>query len=201
MVGVGFGEGDFAGGGDDEGGGDGEAPGVGALIAVDEGDVDQDGAVVVLHGFGDGVGDAEGVGEDGAGVGEEGEAEVVVLDGEVVLAGELGRDGDEERAAFADGGEGLLPGFELGHAVGAPAAAEEEDDERADGEEVGGVDEAALAAVSLVRVVAAASGRSKVGAVAPTGRMRSSMPVEKRSWTASSVMARRWAGRGRGSGW
>ena len=69
MVGVGFGEGWCVcrlGWADDEGGGDGETPGVGALIAVDEGDVDHDGAVVLLHGFGDGVGDAEGVGEAGS---------------------------------------------------------------------------------------------------------------------------------------
>jgi len=144
VVGVGFGEGDLAGGGDDEGGGDGETPGVGALIAVDEGDVDHDGAVVLLHGLGDGVGDVEGVGEDRACVGEEREGEVVMLDGEVVLAGELGRDGDEQRSLFADGGEGGLPGFELGHAVRAPAASEEEDDERADAEEVRGVDEACV---------------------------------------------------------
>ena len=145
MVGVGFGVGDGAGYGvggvsggfDDEGGGDGETPGVGALVAVDEGDVDHDGAVVLLHGLGDGVGDAEGRGEVGAGVGEQGEGQVVVLDGEVVLAGELGGDADEERAVLADGGVGCLPGFELGHAVGAPAASEEEDDEWADGEEVG----------------------------------------------------------------
>ena len=37
---------------------------------------------------------------------------------------------------LADGGVCGLPGFELRHAVGAPAAAEEDDDERADGEEV-----------------------------------------------------------------
>ena len=141
VVGVGFGEGDFAGLCDDEGGGDGEAPGVGALVAVDEGDVDHDGAVVLLHGLGNGVGDVEGVGEHGAGVGEEGIGEVVVLGGEVVLAGKLGGDGDEECALFADGGEGGLPGFELGHAVRAPAAAEEDNDERADAEEVGGVNE------------------------------------------------------------
>ena len=78
MVGVGFGVGDGAGyvaggvsgGLDDEGCWDGETPGVGALIAVDEGNVDHDGAVVLLHGFGDGVGNAEGLGEVGAGVGE-----------------------------------------------------------------------------------------------------------------------------------
>ncbi len=149
MVGVGFGEDDFACLVDGEGGGDWEAPGVGALIAMDEGEVDHDGAVVLLHGFGNGVGDAEGVGEDGAGVGEEGEGEVVVLDGEVVLAGELRRDGDEKRSLFADGGEGGLPGFELGHAVGAPAASEEEDDEWADGQEVGGVDEAGVSGGSV----------------------------------------------------
>ncbi len=146
MVGVGFGEEDAAGdvtcgvasGLDDEGGGEGEAPGV---VAVDEGDVDEDGAVVEAEGFGDGVGDAEGVGEMGAGVGEDGEGEVVVLNGEVVLARELRGDGDEQGAAVSDGGERRLPGFELGHAVGAPAATEEVDDEGADAEEVGGADE------------------------------------------------------------
>jgi len=144
VVGVGFGKGDLARLIDDEGRGDGKAPGVGALIAIDEGDVDHDGAVVLLHSLGDSVGDVEGVGEDGAGVGEEREAQVVLLGGEVVLAGELGRDADEECALFADLGKGLLPGFELGHAVGAPAASEEEDDERADAEEVRGVDEAGV---------------------------------------------------------
>ena len=57
VVRVGFGEGDLAGLIDDEGGGEREAPGIGAVIAVDEGDIDHDGAVVVLHGQGDGVGD------------------------------------------------------------------------------------------------------------------------------------------------
>jgi len=141
VVGVGFGEGDLAGLRDDEGGGDGETPGVGALIAVDEGDVDHDGAVVLLEVLGHVVGDVELVGQAGTGVREQGEGEVVVLNGEVVLAGKLGGDCDEERALFAEGGERSLPGFELGHAVRAPAAAEEEDDERADAEEVGGVDQ------------------------------------------------------------
>jgi len=141
VVGVGFGEGDFARTGDDEGGRDGETPGVGALIAIDERDVDHDGAVVLLHGFGNGVGDVELVGEAGASVGEQGEGEVMVLDGEVVLAGKLRGDGDEESALFADCGEGGLPGFELGHAIGAPAASEEEDDERADAKQVCGVNQ------------------------------------------------------------
>ena len=60
----------------------------------------------------------------------------MLLDGEVVLAGELGGDGDEQGSALADGGECGLPGFELGDAVGTPAATEESDDEWADGEEV-----------------------------------------------------------------
>ena len=144
VVGVGFGEEDLVGAADDEGGGEGKTPGVVALIAVDEGEIDHDGAVVVAEGLGDGVGDAEGVGEAAAGVGEQGEGEVVSLDGEVVLAGELGRDGDEEGTVLADGGEGCLPGFEFGHAVRTPAATEETDDERADGEQVGGVDELAV---------------------------------------------------------
>jgi len=60
----------------------------------------------------------------------------VLLDGEVVLARELGGDGDEESSATADGRECSLPGLEFGHAVGTPAAAEEVDDKRADAEEV-----------------------------------------------------------------
>ena len=144
VVGVGFGEEDLVGAADDEGGGKGETPGVVALIAVDEGEVDHDGAVVVAEGLGDGVGDAEGFSETAAGVGEQGEGEVVALDGEVVLAGKLGGDGDEEGSMLADGGEGGLPGFELSHAVGTPAATKEADDERADGEQVGGVDELAV---------------------------------------------------------
>jgi len=72
VVGVGFGEGDLAGGGDDEGGGDWESPGVGALVAVDEGDVNHDGAVVLLHRLGHRIRDVELVGKAGPGVGEEG---------------------------------------------------------------------------------------------------------------------------------
>ena len=87
VVGVGFGEDDFAGLADDEGGREGETPGV---VTVDVGDVDEDGAVVETEVLGDGVGDAEGIGETGAGVGEQRKGEVVVLDGEVVLACELG---------------------------------------------------------------------------------------------------------------
>ena len=64
----------------------------------------------------------------------------MLLEGEVVLAGGLGGDGNEEGAAFAELGVEVAPGFEFGDAVGVPAAAEEVDDERAEGEEVGGVD-------------------------------------------------------------
>jgi len=65
VVGVGFGEEDLAGGREDEGGGEGETPGV---VSVDERDVDEDGAVVETNGFGDGVGDTEGVGRVGASI-------------------------------------------------------------------------------------------------------------------------------------
>ena len=149
VVGVGFGEGDgvgnvsvrAAGSLYDEGGGDGETPGVVALIAVDEGDVDEDAAVVQAEVVGYGVRDAELCGQSRAGVGEDGEGEAVVLDGEVVLADQLRRDGDEECAALADLRVELLPDFELGHAVGAPAATEELDDDGSDSEEVVGLDD------------------------------------------------------------
>ena len=153
MVGVGFGEGDgrFAilGGLEDKGGGEREAPGLFALVSlipVDEGEVHQDGTEVGAHGLGDGVGDAEGGGEAAAGVGEDGEGERVLLDEEVVLARELRGDGDEQRAGSAVFGRaefGIdgLPGFELGDAVGTPAAAEEVEDDGAEGEEIGRADE------------------------------------------------------------
>ncbi len=47
------------------------------------------------------------------------------------------------RFALAEGAVEIAPGFELGDAVGAPAAAEELDDEGAEGEHVGAADEAA----------------------------------------------------------
>ena len=68
----------------------------------------------------------------------------MVLNGEVVLARKLGGDGDQQSALFADSGEGGLPGLKLGHAVRAPASAEEDDDERADAEQVCGVNEAGI---------------------------------------------------------
>lgn len=42
---------------------------------VAEGDVDEDASVVAAHGFGEGVGDAEALGEDAAGIAEEREGE------------------------------------------------------------------------------------------------------------------------------
>ena len=139
VVGVGFGEGDDA-VPDDKGGRQGQAP---ALVAVNEGDVDEDGAVVLAERLGDRVRDAEIGGDCGAWVGEDGEGEGVALHGEVVLADELWGDGDQQRTAFAEEREGGLPGFEFGHAVRTPAAAEKGDDQRAKGEEVGGTDELA----------------------------------------------------------
>jgi len=62
---VGFGEEDAAVFADDIGGGDGQAP---AWFAVDEGDVDEDGAVVVLVVLGDGVDEAEFFSEGAGGV-------------------------------------------------------------------------------------------------------------------------------------
>ena len=81
------------------------------------------------------------VGDGAARVGEEREGDGVLAGGEVALALGLRGDADDEGAAFAEGGIEVAPGFELGDAVGAPAAAEEIDDERAEGEQVGGADE------------------------------------------------------------
>ena len=65
----------------------------------------------------------------------------MLLEGEAVLAGGLGRDADEESGSFSELSVEVAPGFEFGDAVGIPAATEEVDDDGAEGEEVGGVDE------------------------------------------------------------
>jgi len=139
-VGVRFGEDDFLVLGDDVGGGDGKAP---AGFAVDEGDVDEDGLVVGAVVFGDGVDEAEFFGDEVSGVGEDGEGQTVLAGHEVALAGDLRADGDHEAFALTEGAVEIAPGFKLGDAVGAPAAAEEFDDERTESEEVGRADEAA----------------------------------------------------------
>ena len=64
---------------------------------------------------------------------------------EVALALGLRADGDHERAALAQLAVEIAPGLELGDAIGAPAAAEEFDHQRAKGEQVGGADELAVA--------------------------------------------------------
>ena len=75
-----------------------------AETGVVEGDVDEDGLEVAAVFGRDGVGGAEFFGDGGAGVGEKREGEAVLLEGEVVLTGGLGGDGDEEGAAAADSG-------------------------------------------------------------------------------------------------
>ena len=132
---MGFGVEDFAFLGEDEGSGQGQLPG---FVAVDIGDVEKDAAVVAAEIVGDCPGDAVALGDGAAGVDEEREGDGVLGGGEVALALVLGRDADDEGAAFAECGVEVAPGFELGDAVGAPAAAEEIDDEGAEGEEVGG---------------------------------------------------------------
>ena len=155
-VGVRFGVGDASAPGDDEGSGKRKAPafmrgGVVAVAGVGDGDVDEDGAEVAAGGFGDGVGDAEAGGEIGVAVGEDGEGKrcgaAELVGGEAVLARRLRGDGGEEGTATTEFRVEVAPGFELGDAVRAPAAAEEGKDERAEGEEVGGVDEASGAGV------------------------------------------------------
>src|ERR1700743_2537720 len=64
----------------------------------------------------------------------------MLLEGEVVLPGSLGGDGDQQSAPFADLSVQVAPGLELGDAVWIPTAAKEVDDQRAEGEQVGGAD-------------------------------------------------------------
>lgn len=137
-VGVSLGVDDSALGRDHVGGGQGELP---ALVAVDEGDVEQDAAVVALEIFGDGPDETELVGDGAAEVGKEREGDGVLGGGEVGLALGLGRDSDHHRTALAEAGIEVAPGFELGDAIGTPAAAEEVDDEGTEGEQVGGTND------------------------------------------------------------
>jgi hypothetical protein len=137
-VGVRLGVDDFAVGRDDVSGGQRQLP---ALVAVDEGDVEEDAAIVALEVFGDGPDEAELVGDGAAEVGEEREGDGVLGGGEVGLALRLGGDADDHGSALAEAGIEGAPGFELGDAVGAPAAAEEIDNEGAEGEEVGGAND------------------------------------------------------------
>lgn len=137
-VGVGLGVDDFALGRDDVSGGLRQLP---ALVAVDEGDVEEDAAVVALEVFGDGPDEAELVGDGAAEVGEEREGDGVLAGGEVGLALRLGGDADDHGAALAEAGIKGAPGFEFGDAVRAPAAAEEINDEGAEGEQIGGAND------------------------------------------------------------
>jgi hypothetical protein len=144
-VGASFGEEDSVAAVDDEDAREWETPaGFGSVVVAEagvvKGDVDEDGLEVAAVFRWDGVSDAEFFCYGGAGVGEQGIGEAVLLEGEVVLAGGLGRDGDEERAAAAEVRAEVTPGFEFGDAVGVPAAAEEADYERAEGYEVDGAD-------------------------------------------------------------
>jgi hypothetical protein len=137
-VGVGFGVEDFALGGEDVGCREWEPP---ALVTVDEGYVEEDAAVVAAEVVRGGPDEAVLLGDGAAGIGEEREGDGVLAGRKVVLALSLRGDADDQGAAFAEGGVEVAPGFELGDAVGAPAAAEEIDDEGAEGEHVGGADD------------------------------------------------------------
>jgi hypothetical protein len=114
---------------------------------VVEGDVDEDGLVVETKFVRDGVSDAELFSDGGTGVGEEGKGKAVLLEGKAVLTCGLGRDGYKKSTEFAEFGVQIAPGFQLGDAVGIPTTAEEVEDERAEGEKVGGADGLAGAGV------------------------------------------------------
>ena len=139
-VGVGFSEEDAPSGTDYICRGKEQAP---ARLAVDEGDVDEDGEEVGAVVLGDGVDEAELFGQGAAGVGEHGEGQAVLAGHEVVLPLDLRADGDHEGFALTELTVEVAPGFQLGDAVGAPAATKEFDDQGAEGEHVRAADAAA----------------------------------------------------------
>jgi len=139
-VGVGLGEEDTAVFCEDIGCRDGEAP---VRVAVDEGEIDEDGVIVGALVIGDGVDEAEFFGQRAAGVGEDGEGKSVLAGHEVALPLGLRADGDHEGFALAERAVEIAPGFEFGGAVGTPAAAEKLDDQGAEGEHVLTADQAA----------------------------------------------------------
>jgi len=137
-VGVGFGVEDSSVPGEDVRRGDGQAP---AWLPVHEGDVDEDGLQVVAVVLGDGVDQAELLGEGAGGVGEDGERQAVLAAHEVALPLGLGADGDQEAASLAKLSVEIAPGLELGNAVGTPAAAKEFNHQGPKCEQIGGADE------------------------------------------------------------
>lgn len=139
-VGVGFGVENLAVFADDVGGGQGKTP---ALVTIDEGEVDEDGEVIVAVVFGDAVDEPEFFCDGILRIGEDGEGQAVLADHEIALAFGLRCNRHEESAVLAEFAVEVAPGFEFGDAVGAPAAAEELEDQRAEGEEIAGADELA----------------------------------------------------------
>ena len=137
---MGFGVEDFALRGEDIGARKGKLP---AVFAIDEGDVEQDAAVVALEVERDGPHQAELFGDGAARVGEEREGDGVLAGGEVGLALGLRGNADDQGAALAKRGVEVAPGLKLGDAVRAPATAEEIHDEGSESEQVGGADGAA----------------------------------------------------------
>ena len=139
-VGVSFGKEDSSVLLDDIRGWNGEAP---ACVAIDEGDIDEDGLVVSTVVLGNRVDEAKLFGEGVAGVSEHRERQAVLAGHEVALAGGLRADGDHEGITGADRTVEIAPGLKLCDTVGTPAAAEKFDDQGTKGKEIGAAHEAA----------------------------------------------------------
>jgi hypothetical protein len=144
-VGVSFAEEDGVGAVDDEDSWEWKTPtGFGGVVVAEacvvEGNVDEDGLIVAAEVVRYGVGDAKLLSESSSGIGEQRIGKAVLLESEAVLASGLGRNGDEESTTLAQIRVEVAPGFKFSDTVGIPTAAEEVDDERAEGEEVGGTD-------------------------------------------------------------
>jgi len=126
---------------EDARGGDGEFP---ALIAIDEGQVDEGAAVDGLLLVGDTIDEAELAGDLVAFVAEQRKVEAVLIRHEEGLLRCLRRDGGQRRAGLFDLGQDATHGFKLTAAEGVPAPAKEAEDEAAVGEQIGGGDGAVV---------------------------------------------------------
>jgi len=74
---------------------------------------------------------------------EHGEGQAVLAGHEVTLPLNLRPNGDHQCVAFTESAVEVAPGLKLGDAIGTPAAAEEFDDEGAEGKQVCGANHAA----------------------------------------------------------
>ena len=137
-IGVGFGEKNPAIARDHIGRRQREPP---VCIVVDERQIYKDREIVVAVVFGHCIRQAEFFGQGAAAVGKRREWQLMLADHEVALALGLRAYGNQQAAVLAQARIEIPPGFELRHAVRAPAAAKKLDDQRTKGQKIGAAHE------------------------------------------------------------